>query len=80
VPSFYLYRNSSEWLCRVYSFPELSKVHEFATHEKEVDDLHFSPDSAWVASISKDRSHRSLNMELDLQVLFGLLCTAVLIG
>ncbi len=31
-------------------------MHEFATHEKEVDDLHFSPDSAWVASISKDRS------------------------
>jgi hypothetical protein len=28
---------------------------------------------------SKDRTHR-LNMEIDLQILFGLLCKAVLIG
>ena len=42
-------------LLRVWSFPELSKVHEFTTHEKEIDDVDFSPDSARICSISKDR-------------------------
>ena len=40
---------------RVWSFPELSKVHEFTTHEKEIDDVDFSPDGAKICSISKDR-------------------------
>ncbi|XP_023346475.1 general transcriptional corepressor tupA [Eurytemora carolleeae] len=40
---------------RIFSFPDLSKVHEFTTHEKEVDDIDFSPDSSKAASISKDR-------------------------
>eukprot|EP00088_Acartia_fossae_P040725 TRINITY_DN4244_c0_g1_i11.p1 TRINITY_DN4244_c0_g1~~TRINITY_DN4244_c0_g1_i11.p1 ORF type:complete len:349 (+),score=41.90 TRINITY_DN4244_c0_g1_i11:150-1196(+) len=40
---------------RIWSFPDLSKVHEFTTHDKEIDDIDFSPDSLKVASISKDR-------------------------
>jgi len=40
---------------RVWSFPELNKVHDFQTHEKEVDDVDFSPDSSKLASISKDK-------------------------
>lgn len=40
---------------RVWSFPELNKVHDFQTHEKEVDDVDFSPDSSKLGSISKDK-------------------------
>jgi len=40
---------------RIWSFPDLAKVHEFASHEKEIDDIDFSPDNLKVASISKDR-------------------------
>jgi len=40
---------------RIWAFPDLSKVHEFTTHEKEIDDIDFSPDSSKAASISKDR-------------------------
>jgi len=40
---------------RIWSFPDLAKVHEFTTHEKEVDDIDFSPDNTKAASISKDR-------------------------
>jgi len=40
---------------RVWSFPEMNKVHDFPEHEKEIDDIDFSPDSAKVASISKDK-------------------------
>ena len=43
-------RTANNAYCLVYS-----KMHELATHEKEEDDLHFSPDSAWICSISKDR-------------------------
>lgn len=40
---------------RVWSFPDLAKIHDFATHEKEIDDIDFSPDSARILSISKDK-------------------------
>ena len=30
-------------------------MHDFATHEKEIDDIDFSPDSARLLSISKDK-------------------------
>lgn len=40
---------------RVWSFPDLAKVHDFATHEKEIDDIDFSPDSSRLLSISKDK-------------------------
>ena len=33
----------------------MNKVHDFPEHEKEIDDIDFSPDSAKVASISKDK-------------------------
>ena len=31
------------------------QVHDFATHEKEIDDIDFSPDSARLLSVSKDK-------------------------
>ena len=40
---------------RVFSFPDLDRVHDFATHEKEIDDIDFSPDSSKICSISKDK-------------------------
>jgi len=40
---------------RVFSFPDLDKVHDFATHDKEIDDIDFSPDSSKICSISKDK-------------------------
>jgi WD40 repeat protein len=59
-------------MCRVWSFPDLSKVHEFTTHEKEVDDVDFSPDSAKICSISKDRYiHVGLFLEVGTLVGWG---------
>jgi len=40
---------------RVWTFPDLNLVHEFRSHDKEIDDLDFSPDNTRIASISKDR-------------------------
>ncbi len=40
---------------RVWTFPELDRTHEIKAHEKEIDDLDFSPDNAKIATISKDR-------------------------
>merc|ERR1719228_2453340 len=40
---------------RVFSFPELTKVHDFPEHDKEIDDIDFSPDSSKICSISKDK-------------------------
>ena len=37
---------------RVFSVPDLDRVHDFATHEKEIDDIDFSPDSSKICSIS----------------------------
>ena len=37
----------------MFSFPDLARLHDFATHEKEIDDLDFSPDSNKLCSISK---------------------------
>ena len=31
------------------------QVHDFATHEKEIDDIDFSPDSARLLTVSKDK-------------------------
>ena len=36
---------------RVFSFPDLDNVHDFATHDKEIDDIDFSPDSSKICSI-----------------------------
>ena len=33
----------------------ICQVHDFATHEKEIDDIDFSPDSARLLSVSKDK-------------------------
>lgn len=41
-------------LLRIWTFPELSRVHEIDAHEKEIDDLEFSPDQTKLLSISKD--------------------------
>ena len=40
---------------RVFSFPELTKVHDFPEHVKEIDDIDFSTDSSKICSISKDK-------------------------
>jgi len=40
---------------RVWSFPDMTKVHDFTTHDKEIDDIDFSSDSAKICSISKDK-------------------------
>jgi len=40
---------------RVWTFPDLNPVHENRAHDKEIDDLDFSPDNTKIASISKDR-------------------------
>ncbi|XP_020286108.1 prolactin regulatory element-binding protein [Pseudomyrmex gracilis] len=42
--------------CRVklWKFPELYKLHDIKAHEKEIDDLDFSPDGNLLVSISKD--------------------------
>ena len=51
----YLASGGDDGHLRVFSFPDLDKVHDFATHEKEIDDLDFSPDSTKICSISKRR-------------------------
>jgi len=40
---------------RVWSFPNLSLVHDFTSHDREIDDLDFSTDSNKLASVSKDK-------------------------
>jgi len=40
---------------RLWTFPELTRTHEIEAHEKEIDDLDFSPDGARIVTISKDR-------------------------
>ncbi|KAH8240737.1 hypothetical protein KR026_004484 [Drosophila bipectinata] len=39
---------------RVWSFPQMSLAAELPAHTKEIDDLDFSPDCKYIASISKD--------------------------
>ncbi|KAH8385755.1 hypothetical protein KR009_007274 [Drosophila setifemur] len=39
---------------RVWTFPQMSLAVELPAHNKEIDDLDFSPDSKYIASISKD--------------------------
>ena len=40
---------------RVWTFTDLYRTHEIEAHEKEIDDLDFSPDNAKIVTISKDR-------------------------
>ena len=35
-------------------FPDLNAIHEIEAHDKEIDDIEFSPDNTKVVSISKD--------------------------
>ena len=48
---------------RVWTFPDLNPVHENRAHDKEIDDLDFSPDNTKIASISKDRQEAALRSE-----------------
>eukprot|EP00094_Tigriopus_californicus_P005968 TCALIF_05750-PA protein Name:"Similar to Preb Prolactin regulatory element-binding protein (Mus musculus)" AED:0.03 eAED:0.03 QI:109/1/1/1/0.6/0.66/6/232/402 len=41
---------------RIWTFPDLFRAHEVEAHEKEIDDLDFSPDNAKILTVSKDRS------------------------
>jgi len=45
----------SDGFLRLWTFPEMSRTHEIEAHEKEIDDLDFSPDGARIVTISKDR-------------------------
>ena len=45
----------SDGFLRLWTFPEMSRTHEIKAHEKEIDDLDFSPDGARIVTISKDR-------------------------
>ncbi len=51
----YLATGGDDGVLRVWSFPDLYRTHEIEAHEKEIDDLDFSPDGARLATISKDR-------------------------
>ena len=35
---------------RIWTFPDLNSVHEIDGHEKEIDDIEFSPDQSKVSS------------------------------
>lgn len=39
---------------RVWQFPSMTRIHNIKAHSKEIDDLDICPDSATIASISKD--------------------------
>ena len=45
----------SDGFLRLWTFPEMSRTHEIEAHEKEIDDLDFSPDGSRIVTISKDR-------------------------
>jgi len=50
----FLISGGEDGILRVWSFPELNPIHEIEAHEKEIDDIEFSPDNTKAASISKD--------------------------
>jgi len=41
-------------ILRVWTFPDLNRIHEIEAHKKEIDDIEFSPDNTKVVTISKD--------------------------
>jgi len=42
-------------IIKLWSFPELNLIKNFEEHDKEIDDIAFSPDQSKIISISKDR-------------------------
>lgn len=40
-------------ILRVWTFPDLNPVHEIEAHDKEIDDVEFSPDNLKVSSFDK---------------------------
>ncbi len=51
----YLATGGDDGFLRVWSFPDLYRTQEIEAHEKEIDDMDFSPDSTKLVTISKDR-------------------------
>ena len=54
----YLATAGDDGILRVWTFApnhDLYRTHEIEGHEKEIDDLDFSPDSSKIVTISKDR-------------------------
>ena len=46
----FLISGGEDGILRVWSFPELNPIHEIEAHEKEIDDIEFSPDNTKVSS------------------------------
>jgi len=49
-----LVTGGDDGILRVWTFPDLNAIHEIEAHDKEIDDIEFSPDNTKVVSISKD--------------------------
>ena len=49
-----LLTGGDDGILRVWTFPDLNPVHEIQAHEREIDDIEFSPDNLKAVSISKD--------------------------
>jgi prolactin regulatory element-binding protein len=58
---------------RVWNFPALTKFCDIVAHEKEIDDIDFSPDNKFVMTIGKDSKclvHGNLSYILVIIILF----------
>lgn len=51
----FLISGGEDGILRVWSFPELNPIHEIEAHEKEIDDIEFSPDNT---KVSFKKEHR----------------------
>jgi prolactin regulatory element-binding protein len=49
-----LVTGGDDGILRVWTFPDLNAIHEIEAHDKEIDDIEFSPDNTKVVTISKD--------------------------
>ena len=50
----FLLTGGDDGILRVWTFPDFNPAHEIQAHDKEIDDIEFSPDSLKAVSISKD--------------------------
>ena len=50
----YLLTGGDDGILRIWTFPDFHPLHEMKEHDKEIDDIEFSPDNKKAVSISKD--------------------------